>query len=140
MPSHPSIRLWQDSQEALVGEDAETAPPVQYTSKARFLAGEGIPFCDEPRPLRRMYFLGDGSAEEATFQPMTPSEALMELVKHSFLLDIEDPSTLSRHFDQLTRLVSRPIFFRLDYPRRYEDLDRVREAIIRHANEEGSAQ
>lgn len=139
-PSHPSIRLWQDSQEALVGEDAETAPPVQYTSKARFLAGENIPFCDQPRPLRRLYFLGDGSAASVEFQPMAPSEALMELVKHSFLLDIEDQSTLSLHFDQLSRLVSRPICYRLDYPRRYDELDRVREAIIRHANEEERAE
>jgi hypothetical protein len=135
-PSHPSIRLWQDSRDALVGEDTETAPPVEYTSKTRFLAGANIPFCDQPRPLRRMYFLGDGSAESVEIQPVAPSEALMQLVRQSFLLDIEAQATLSRHFDQLSRLVNRPICFRLDYPRRYDALDRVREAIIRHANEE----
>ena len=38
LPSHPSIRLWEDSEDALVAEEVPIAPPVQYTSKARFLA------------------------------------------------------------------------------------------------------
>ena len=50
LPSHPSIRLWEDSRRALVAASAATAPPVQYTDKARFLAGEGIAFCAQPRP------------------------------------------------------------------------------------------
>ena len=48
IPSHPSIRLWEDSQEALVNSSAEMAPAVSFTSKARFLAGQGI------RVLRRI--------------------------------------------------------------------------------------
>ena len=135
-PSHPSIRLWQDSQEALVAEDAAIAPPVQHTSKARFLAGEDMAFCGEARPLQRIYFLGEGTASAVEFQPMVPSEALIELVRHSFLLDIEEQTQLAQHFDRLARLVSRPIFYRLDYPRRYEDLALVRQSIIGHATEE----
>ena len=134
-PSHPSIRLWQDSQEALVAEDAAIAPPVQHTSKARFLAGEDMAFCGEARPLQRIYFLGEGTASAVEFQPMVPSEALIELVRHSFLLDIEEQTQLAQHFDRLARLVSRPIFYRLDYPRRYEDLALVRRTIIEHAAE-----
>ena len=57
----------------------------------------------------------------------------MELVKHSFLLETQEQKKLARHFDALSSLVARTIFFRLDYPRRYEDLPRVREAIMRHA-------
>jgi hypothetical protein len=136
-PSHPSIRLWQDSQEALVAADVPIAPPVQHTSKARFLAGEDIAFCGEARPLQRIYFLGEGTASTVEFQSMGPSEALMELVRHSFLLDIEEQAMLASHFDRLARLVSAPIFCRLDYPRRYEDLALVRQAIIEHATEEG---
>lgn len=135
-PSHPSIRLWQDSQEALVADDVPIAPSVQHTSKARFLAGEDMAFCEEARPLQRLYFLGEGTASAVEFQPMGPSEALIELVRHSFLLDIEEPAMLARHFDRLARLVSEPVFYRLDYPRRYEDLALVRQAIIEHATEE----
>ena len=45
--------------------------------------------CSEALPLRRVYFLGDGSATKLTFQPMQPSAALISLVKNTFLLDID---------------------------------------------------
>jgi hypothetical protein len=137
MPSHPSIRLWQDSEAALIAPDTPTAPPLEFTSKSRFLAGETIPFCDAPRPLRRVYFLGDGSAPAVTFQRMKPAEALIELVKHSFLLDIEERDMLAAHFEELSGLASLPIYYRLDYPRRYEDLAAVRQAIVQHTSAEG---
>ena len=135
LPSHPSIRLWEDSQDALVGASVAMAPAVSFTSKARFLAGPGIAFCDEARPLRRVFFLGEGDALAPTIEPLRPAEALIELVKHSFLLDIEARDMLARHFDDLTRLAELPIYFRLDYPRRYNALAAVREAVIRHALE-----
>lgn len=135
-PSHASIRLWGDSKEALVHEDAQQAPPVQYTPKARILSGETLVFCPEARPLRRVYFLGDGSATRLTFQRISPSEALIGLVKNTFLLDIDEQQTLAAHFDQLSRMVSLPIYYQLDYPRRYDDLPSIRQAIVEHALEE----
>ena len=136
MPSHASIRLWQDSEAALIAPDTPTAPALEFTSKSRFLAGDRIAFCDSPRLLRRIYFLGDGSAPELSFTPMRPAEALIELVKHSFLLDIEERAMLAVHFDELSALASQPISYRLDYPRRYQDLAAVRQAIIEHAKQE----
>lgn len=135
-PSHPSIRLWLDSEAALIAPNTPTAPALEFTSKSRFLAGDRIAFCESPRPLRRVYFLGDGSAPTLSFEHMKPADALIELVKHSFLLDIEEREMLAAHFDELSRLASLPIFYRLDYPRRYEDLAAVREAIIEHAKQE----
>ena len=130
VPSHPSIRLWEDSQSALMHAGTAMAPPVSFTSKARFLAGKGIPFCDESRPLHRVFFLGDGASETPTIEALRPAEALIELVKHSFLLDIEARDMLVRHFDDLTRLAALPIYFRLDYPRDYGALVAVRDAIV----------
>lgn len=134
-PSHPSIRLWEDSQRALVGEGVAMASAVSFTSKSRLLAGLGIVFCDEALPLRRIYFLGDGKVGAPVIEPLRPAEALIELVKHSFLLDIEARDMLARHFDDLSRLAELPIYFRLDYPRSYEALPSVRQAIVRHALE-----
>ena len=132
-PSHPSIRLWEDSQEALLGADALTAPPLQYTSKSRFLAGNEIVFCDQPRVLHRVYFLGEGSDQGPPFERLKPGEALIELLRHSFLLDIEERQVLAAHFDELASLVSRPIYYRLDYPRYFDGLAAVRQAIVEHA-------
>lgn len=133
LPSHPSIRLWEDSEAALIQPGAKAAAPLGYTSKSRFLAGEEIGFCDRPRPLRRVYFLGEGRVEDVGFQRLSASEALVEWVKHSFLLDVEEKSRLASHFDQAARLANEPIHYRLDYPRRFQDLARVRQAIIEHA-------
>jgi len=132
-PSHPSIRLWDDSQEALLAADAELAPPVQYTPKARILSGDSLPFCNAARRLRRVYFLGDGSAEELMIQRMRPSEALIGLVRNSFLLDIEAQEMLSSHFDLLAEMVALPIYYHLDYPRSFAALPDIRQGILKHA-------
>ena len=137
-PSHPSVRLWEDSQEALIHQAVELAPAVAYTPKARLLAGDRLAFCDSVQPLRRVYFLGEGAAPSLTIEAVRPAEALMELVKNSFLLDIEERELLVWHFDEMVRLAELPIYYRLDYPRCYDDLPRVREAIIRHVLDEES--
>lgn len=134
LPSHPSIRLWEDSQLALIAAGALTAPPVSYTSKSRFLAGDAIVFCEQPRRLQCVYFLGTGVATAPQFERLSPGEALIELVKHSFLLDIEERELLATHFDELSRLAGRPLYYRLDYPRRFSDLTEVRKAIVDHVN------
>lgn len=141
VPSHPSIRLWDDSREALLGGGGLSAPPLPFTSKARLLAGGGVAFCAQPRRLRRVYFLCAGDAQALVFGRMGPGEALVELVRHSFLLDIEERAALAAHFDGLAGLAGWPMFHRLDYPRRYEDLPAVRRAIVEHAltNEGGTA-
>lgn len=135
MPSHASIRLWKDSQEALVGARAEIALPVQYTNKMRLMAGDGMAYCDQPRPLRRVYFLGDGSAPALTLQKLGASDALAEWMKHSFLLDLEEKSLLASHFDRLVVLASQPICYRLGFPRRFDALAAVREAIVAHIHD-----
>ena len=139
-PSHPSIRLWEDSQEALMDRAAVLAPAVQYTSKVRILARDEIAFCREPRRLRRIYFLVNEAADKPALSPVKASEALVQLVKHSFLLDIEEREMLAYHFDRLAALVQEPICWRLDYPRRYDALPIVRRAILENAVLEGAAQ
>jgi hypothetical protein len=125
--------LWDDSQAALIAPGTATAPPLEFTPKLRILAGDGLAFCEQPRPLKRVYFLGDGSAGSLGFERMNAAEAAMEWVRSSFLLDIKERPRLASHFDQVTRLASQPIHYRLDFPRRFEELASVRRAIVEHA-------
>lgn len=136
LPSHPSIRLWEDSEAALIPPAARRAPPVHYTAKARFLADDELAFCAAPRPLRRVYFLGEGDTERLELRPLSAAETLVEWVKHSFLLDIEEQPRLASHFDQVAALANQPIHYRLDYPRRFDELAAVRQAILAHARQE----
>ena len=131
-PSHASIRLWDDSRDELIPEATRTAPSVDYTPKMRLLADDVVAFCDVARPLRCVYFLGDGGVADISIHPASGRDAMIELVRHSFLLDIEEREMLAHHFGQLTELARGPMFARLDFPRRYEMLPRVRDAVIRH--------
>lgn len=134
LPRQPSIRLWSDSQDALIAEGARIAPPVQFSSKSRFPASEEMAFCPEPCRLHQAFFLGVEPVETVEIRPMRPSEALMELVKHSFLLDTKVEGFLAAHFEELAALANRPIFFRLEFPRRYEELPKVQQAILEHVS------
>ena len=134
-PSHPSIRLWDDSRKALIPEETEIAPPVDYTAKARLLADERIAFCREARPLKYLYFLGDKNSETISITPVTGQKIITNLAKNSFLLDMEEKEMLAHQFSRLAALAQHPIFFRLDYPRSYADLCEVREVILKHAQE-----
>lgn len=133
VPSHPSIRLWEDSQLALLPPDAARAPPVQFTRKARFLAEDALEYCSRRCEIRRFYVLGDGLASTPVFEQLSPSASLIELVKNSFLLDIDQHTALASHFEELTSMVHIPMFYRMDYPRRYDALHEVRNAVIEHA-------
>lgn len=135
LPGHPSIRLWQDSREALLSPVSSSAPPLVYTSKARMLAGTGLAFCEVARPLKLAFFLGAGNTRKVVVEPLAAAQALVEWIRHSFLLDPEEKSLLASHFDRVAALADRVRCFRLDYPRRYGALGRVRQAIVRQLHE-----
>lgn len=133
VPHRPSIGLRNDAHKALVEAAATVAPRLRHAAKRRLLASDAVPFCPEPRPLRRVYFLGDGRADDATIEILTGREVIIGLVMHSFLLDIDTHDIVADHFDRLAALSAQPLFFRLDYPRRFHRLPGVRSAIVAHA-------
>jgi hypothetical protein len=133
--SHPSLRLWDDSLDHLFDDNVQQAPAVSYTSKTRILSDDRLPYCSTPTQLRRVYFLGDGEASAPMMEPLSPSETLVALTSHSFLLDIESREHIARHFDWLAQFVKQPLFYRLDYPRDYDTLPAVRAAIIAHSHD-----
>ena len=130
-PSHPSIRLNPDS-EAALGIRASTAPDLAFADKVRFLAGPGLPFRDTPLALGALMFLGDPTHEGVQLDPLDGAAALIEIVRHSFLLDMSEQDLLAQHFGEIAKLANEPIHHRLRYPRRYTDLPAVREAIQNH--------
>lgn len=129
LPSHPSIRLWADSQERLLHQAAPMAPALEYTSKGQFLSGEGLQFCDAAKPLRAAFFLGSGSVTTVSINRLSPAEAVMAWVEHSFLLDLEDHGLLEKNFKSVAEIIKSISCYRLDYPRAYEQLDQVVELV-----------
>ncbi|MGD9922355.1 MAG: hypothetical protein AB7V13_13055 [Pseudorhodoplanes sp.] len=139
IPSHASIRLWQDSQEHLFANLPEQILPTGYSSKARFLAGGQLDHCDQARPLLATFFLGDGRAAEITLRRLSEAETFIEWTKHSFLLDIQDEAEIGAHFHKVADLSAQIPCYHLNYPRDYQVLPEVLSSLLDLVTKLGSA-
>jgi len=138
MPSHPSLRLWEDSVEALASEANPLADPVSYSTKARLLAGGALAYIDEPQPLLAAFVLERHSATDVTIDALTGLDRYMGWLGNSFLLDIEDHELLARHFEWTHRISGAVPTFELDYPRDYGILNDVQDAVRHHVAKLGT--
>jgi hypothetical protein len=129
MPSHASLRLWQDSAEALVDERIAKASTISYSSKARLLAGEGLAYSEQQQPLLAAFVLNSENATAVSIQELNGVDRYMAWLGNSFLLDVEDHDLLSQHFEWTHRISDQVPTFSLDYPRDYGMLPQVRNAI-----------
>lgn len=121
------VRLWEDSAAALGGG---AAVYVAGTPKPRLAAGESFPHCDQRLPLARVYLLGEDGAEAPQIQMVSPSQQLIGWAANAFVLDLKNPDVQRRNLLAGARLVREVPMRRLDYPRRYEALESVVDAVL----------
>lgn len=133
LPSHASVRLWDDSVEALIDAGHPQAAQVSYSAKARLLAGAALTHSGKPQPLLAAYVLESEGTTTVAFRELAGADRQMGWVENSFLLDIEDRDLLARHFEWTHRISTAVPTFALDYPRNYGMLKTVRDAVRRHA-------
>jgi len=136
-PSHASLRLWEDSLEALATDGAPLADPVSYSSKARLLAGESLSYTDKPQPLIAAFVLEDKNGATVSIKELNGLDRYMAWIRNSFLLDVEDRDLLGQHFDWTHRISSVVPTFALDYPRDYGILPDVRDAVRQSLTDRG---
>lgn len=137
LPNHPSIRLWDDSHQALIEDDAALAlaPAVSFTSKSRVLAGDGLPYCNEPRRLLAAFVLDVPASEDIVIRRASLAASVMSWIRNSFVMDVEDRASLTQHFQNATVIGQAVPTYFLDYPRRFDLLPNVQAAILRHVSE-----
>lgn len=138
LPSHASLRLWEDSVEALVSPEIQKAGPISYSTKARLLAGDALNYGSEALPLLAAYVLGSQDSDDVVIEPVNGLDRYMGWLNNSFLLDIEDNELLSQHFEWTHRISGAIPTFTLDYPRDYGKLPQVRNAVVNHVKNHGS--
>ncbi len=141
VPSYPEIRLWPDVL-AVLGDGGLAVHDVGYRAvKKRLSVDNGSwPFSREVVPVRRMYVLGH---PEPTARPcavsitaLAPREAFIELVKHTYRLDLDDRTRLRDEFDSIGRVAARPaLVYRLAFRRDLSRLPAVQAAILEHCRE-----
>lgn len=129
-PGHPSVRLWDDSARPLVGNFQGPVLNADYTSKSRFLAGDCFVHCTMPKPLRAVFFLSPVDSALIDIVPLHAADCCLELLKHSFHLDVEDRGRLRGHFDHISRLSAAVPGFRLGYERSYDELEHTCQTLV----------
>ena len=136
-PAYPEMRMWPDEAAHFVGS-FEELPLVQGDSEKRRVAiGGGAggfgSFHDASAPLACIYLAsrrpdGEGGVE---IQPVARSEALIELIRHSFSPRLVAAAGLQpARLDRLGRLVRQVPVRRLSYPSGFERLPEVAEALL----------
>lgn len=135
MPAYPGLRLWEDTLVYLFGNNGAYESVAHYTDKRR-VEIEKITnaYCTEPRPLKRIYTIADASEGKdkvgIVIEKLSARESFMALVRCAFKLDIKDLDMLKRQFHFLQRVSSRVSVRRLIFPRDFNLLPAVREAIL----------
>jgi hypothetical protein len=124
-----SLRLYPDSIDALSLGTAHLTPVASYTDK-RSIIFPDVEDADEPLPIRAAFLLGPPQGESISLQPMTPSEACMAFVEHSFWLDPLDLGRTKRRIVQASTLAEQIRCHRLSFPRDYAVLPSVHHAIV----------
>lgn len=136
LPGYPQMRMWPDEADWFLG-GFEGLPLVHSElSKRRVAVGpDGFgSFCDRPLPLACVYLperLPDPSAP-VTIREISPRDALIELVRHSFSPFLVEAAGLqAQRFDRFARLVREVPVRRLSYPTGFDRLPYVAEVLLR---------
>lgn len=130
-PSYPEMRMWPDEAAWFAGS-LEGLPLVQRDSEKRRVAIGS--FQQNPAPLSRIYVASrrPETAGEVEIHPLSRSEALIELVRHSFSPRLMEAAGLQpARLDRLARLVRSVPVHRLVYPSGFERLPLVVASIIK---------
>src|SRR5215469_6764037 len=139
IPSYPGVRLWPKAADAMLGKGRALAEVAHYTEKKRLNRSAGIQFSTRPAQLRRMYFLAPVEEDEqianVRLTPLSSRDVVVEFVKYTYLIDVTDRLRLRREFEQLSRVATQPLFYRLSFPRDFSRLAEVRRAILTDVGE-----
>ena len=141
VPSYPEIRLWPDVLAVLGDSSLEVHDVAHRTGKKRLTVDRGPwMFSREPVPVRRLYVLGHPGPTTrpcaVSITALAPREAFIELVKHTYRLDLDDRTRLRDEFDSIGRVAARPsLVYRLAFRRDLSRLPAVQAAILEHCRE-----
>jgi hypothetical protein len=108
MPGYPRVCLWPEAVENLVGH-AEALPQLTPTWEKRYLPLDGVhgTFVSEKRPLALIYVFGERSNDPNAprIEELPPREALLQLVKNTYMNWLLDRERRAEEFDELSKLV-----------------------------------
>lgn len=135
-PGYPQMRMWPDEASHFLGHFEDLPLVHPDLTKRRVAVGPGGfgSFHASPLTLSCLYLLDRQTSRAAPIEihPISPRDALIELLRHSFTpLLVEAAGLQPARFDRLARLVRQVPVRRLRYPSGFDLLPRVAEAVRR---------
>ncbi len=139
-PGYPMLRLWPEQAERFAGPGWEKLPIVHPDFPKRRIpvgaSGFGT-FRDRSSALHRLYLLerAQDAGAGTIITPVRPQEAVMALVRHSFLpREVQRYGLQRARMELFARLTAVTPVARLRYPAGYDRLPSVVEAIAEDVN------
>jgi len=135
IPNYYGIRLFEDSIKAIYGVQKDTGDVAHYSSKRRLIMSEGRGGKDAaPLQLDAVFLLSDPKAarkpDGVNIIAARGADAMMALVRQTFVLDVTDTSLMARQFKHCGKIFdSKVTCFQLQYPRDHNTLVDVRGVI-----------
>jgi hypothetical protein len=118
--------------------EGAAVPVANRINKVRMLAREcAANFPRRAVPLKGIYRLARArtyhrkALRAPLIERLTPRDAMIELIRSSFPLDIADTAMLKRHFEVMRRVASEVPFNRVLIPDDFSALPAVRDAILK---------
>ncbi len=125
---YPSLRLYPEAIEVLLGSGVKTAPMADYSDKQHVRLSPQSQPETPPLPLAAIFFLA-GNSPKVSAAPLASTMACIKLVEQSFTLDARDTDCAARRLAALSELALAVPAFTLAYPRQFERLHEVHEVI-----------
>jgi hypothetical protein len=127
-PARMGVSVWPDSREGL-RVPARAGRPSGRPGKRRLDEVDGLTFTRRALPIRRMYLLDPSPAARVDVSPLSRRDVTLALASHSYVLDRMDADRLRDRFLRVCETASRVEMRLLRYPRAFDVLPRVREAL-----------
>ena len=137
-PYVPGIRLWPQSLAELGGTDSSYDLALSWQLKRRVpIGGEWGRVAQEEAPLGAVYDLSPNLAGsgEIVVDEITGAEKVMRLVGSTYFAEVLSPLQQVKLMDRLKVVADAVRMRRITYPRTFEALPALREAISRDATE-----
>ncbi len=112
-PGFPRLKLWPEAAVS-VGDNPQALPRLhpELEKRARSVTRG---FSSASLPLRRIYVLAEGESQR--IEPLQPQEALVELVRHSYVSRLRQAAEAPTHFLQCSSVVKTVPIHRLRRPK-----------------------
>jgi hypothetical protein len=125
---YPSLRLYPDSIESVLGADTGTSPMAHYSDKRHVTDFGHAPVSPGPMPLGAIFAVAGGS-DAPHARALSVREACMAMIDQSFALDPKDVQASAERMQVAARLASAIPGFALNIPHDYTRLPDVHALI-----------